>query len=111
MAGTLMLSVSGCRGIVGETLTPEVISRFAGTFGGWLREHARGASPTVVVGRDGRAGGDMVRLAAMAGLTGAGCSVVDQESRSLISLKPALANSWAAQWTAWYALEESDEVL
>ncbi len=74
---SLMLSVSGCRGVVGQTLTPEVAARFAGSFGGWLRERAGGRPVTVVIGRDGRAGGEMVRAAAVAGLTGAGCSVVD----------------------------------
>lgn len=76
----LMLSVSGCRGLIGQTLTPEVIARFAGSYGSWLRERAtaRGHnSVTVVLGRDGRAGGEMVRTAAVAGLLGAGCDVVD----------------------------------
>ncbi len=74
---SLMLSVSGCRGVVGETLTPEVAARFAGSFASWLRERAGGKPTTVVVGRDGRAGGDVVRLAALAGIAGAGCRVVD----------------------------------
>jgi phosphomannomutase len=74
---SLMLSVSGCRGIVGETLTPEVAARFAGSFASWLRERAGGGPVTVVVGRDGRAGGEVVRLAALAGIAGAGCRVVD----------------------------------
>ncbi len=72
----LMLGVSGCRGIVGESLTPEVVARYAGAFGGWLRER-RGGRATVVLGRDGRAGGEVVRQAAVAGLCGAGCDVVD----------------------------------
>ncbi len=59
----LMVSVSGCRGIVGKSLTPEVAARFAGAFGGWLCERAGGAA-TVVLGRDGRAGGRMIRDAA-----------------------------------------------
>src|SRR4051812_44479583 len=77
MAGTLMLSVSGCRGIVGETLTPEVAARFAGSYGSWLRERAGGGEGTIVVGRDGRAGGESIHAAARAGLVAAGCEVVD----------------------------------
>jgi phosphomannomutase len=73
----LMLSVSGCRGVVGETLTPEVIARFAGSYGSWLRQRVGGKRVTVVLGRDGRAGGEMVRNAAIAGLAGAGCDSVD----------------------------------
>jgi phosphomannomutase len=72
----LMLGVSGCRGIVGESLTPEVAARFAGAFGSWLCERAGGRA-RVVLGRDGRAGGHVVQHAAIAGLCGAGCDVVD----------------------------------
>lgn len=72
-----MLSVSGCRGIVGESLTPEVAVRFAATFGSWLKARAPGRRPRVVLARDGRAGGDMIRHAAVAGLLGAGCDVID----------------------------------
>ena len=74
---SLMLSVSGCRGIVGESLTPEVAVRFAGTLGAWLKRRAGGRRPRVVLGRDGRAGGEMVKHAAVAGLLGAGCDVID----------------------------------
>ncbi|MFA6043978.1 MAG: hypothetical protein WC718_03250 [Phycisphaerales bacterium] len=77
MASPLMLSVSGCRGVVGESLTPEVATRFAGTFGSFLVKRAAGKRVTVVIGRDGRRGGEMVQHAAIAGLIGAGCDVVD----------------------------------
>lgn len=73
----LMLGVSGCRGIVGESLTPEVVARYAGAFGGWLCQRAGGRPVRVVIGRDGRAGGHVVQHAAIAGLCGAGCGVVD----------------------------------
>ncbi|MGH7244696.1 MAG: phosphoglucosamine mutase [Phycisphaerales bacterium] len=73
----LMLSVSGLRGIVGHSLTPEVAARFAGCFGAFLRERAGGARPTVVLGRDGRAGNAMLHNAALSGLTGAGVNVTD----------------------------------
>ncbi len=73
----LMLSVSGCRGIIGQSLTPEVAARFAGCFGGWLRDRAGGAMPRVVLSRDGRAGWQPFHAAAVAGLTGAGCAVID----------------------------------
>lgn len=81
-AAPLMLGVSGCRGILGRSLTPEVAARYAGAFGGWLRDRARQSGTlahpvTVVLARDGRAGGEVVRHAAVAGLIGAGCRVVD----------------------------------
>ncbi len=76
----LMLGVSGCRGIVGASLTPEVAARYAGAFGGWLTQRGprtTGQPVTVVLARDGRAGGEVIRHAAVAGLMGAGVRVVD----------------------------------
>src|ERR1051325_6058286 len=86
MAGALMLSVSGCRGIVGDTLTPEVIVRFAGAYGSFLRERA-GGRVLVVVGRDGRAGSEMVKASAIAGLTASGCGVIDLD----VAMTPSVA--------------------
>lgn len=74
---TLMLSVSGCRGVVGQTLTPEVVARFAGAFASFLRERHPGKDLRIVLGRDGRAGSSMVHHAAVAGLLGAGARVID----------------------------------
>ncbi len=73
-----MASVSGVRGIVGASLTPEVIARFCGALAGWLREQG-GASgaPCVVVGRDGRVGGEVAASLAIASLRSAGMRVID----------------------------------
>ncbi|MFO0874025.1 MAG: hypothetical protein U0575_08655 [Phycisphaerales bacterium] len=46
----LMLSVSGLRGIVGQTMTPVVAAEFAAAFGSWLRAEVQ--RPTVCLGRD-----------------------------------------------------------
>lgn len=78
----LMLGVSGCRGVVGASLTPTVVIEFAGSFGSWLveRHAARGVSgrrPRIVLAADGRAGFRAVHAAAIAGLLAAGCDVVD----------------------------------
>jgi len=72
----LILGVSGLRGIVGESLTPEVAVRYAGAFGSWLREQV-GDVPLVLICRDGRMGGGVMLDAAAAGLRGAGCEVLD----------------------------------
>src|SRR5262249_3863370 len=67
----LMISVAGIRGIVGASLTPPVVARFAAAF-------ARGLDPgLVVVGRDARLSGPMVYRSVAAGLTGGGRDVVD----------------------------------
>src|SRR5262245_24166894 len=67
----LMISVAGIRGIVGESLTPPIVARFAAAF---ARELPAGP---VVMGRDARTTGPMVRDAAISGLTAAGRDVVD----------------------------------
>ncbi len=67
----LMISVSGVRGIVGEGLTPEVALKFAQAYGS---EYGPGK---VVVGRDSRVTGEMVKYAVWSGLQAVGCNVVD----------------------------------
>ena len=71
----LMLSVSGLRGIVGQTMTPVVAAEFAAAFGSWLREQV--AKPTVCLGRDGRSSHEMVGAATISGLLSVGCKVID----------------------------------
>src|SRR5207245_1339525 len=73
MSDTLMVGVSGVRGIVGKDLTPEVVARWAMAFGLWAREHR----PAVVVGRDARPSGPEFAQAAIAALRRAGCDVID----------------------------------
>ena len=51
MSDTLMISVSGMRGLVGTDLTPELVARHAAALGAWVR--SRGGS-AVVLGRDAR---------------------------------------------------------
>jgi len=71
-----MASVSGVRGIVGSSLTPEVVARFAGAFAGWLIEGG-GSGGAVVLGRDGRRGGEVVAQVAAGSLRAAGLRVID----------------------------------
>ncbi|MFO0808690.1 MAG: phosphoglucosamine mutase [Gemmataceae bacterium] len=67
----LIVSVSGVRGIVGDGLTPDVAMRFAAALG----IHLGGGR--VVLSRDSRPSGAMLRHAAIAGLTATGCNVLD----------------------------------
>ncbi|MBI1967945.1 MAG: phosphoglucosamine mutase [Gemmatimonadetes bacterium] len=76
MSDTLMVGVSGVRGIVGTDLTPEVIARYAAAFGAWAKAGRR-ARPVVVLGRDARTSGPMFSAAATAGLVSVGCDVID----------------------------------
>ncbi|MAC19482.1 MAG: phosphoglucosamine mutase [Phycisphaerae bacterium] len=72
----LMLSISGARGIVGTSMTPETVARFAAAFGSMLRETITDRPPRLVVGHDGRRSGGMVSSAAIAGLSATGCEVI-----------------------------------
>ena len=67
----LIVSVSGIRGVVGASLTPEAAARFAGALGAYLK------GGRVAVGRDSRPSGQMLKHAVIAGLTAAGCVVDD----------------------------------
>src|SRR6266576_6733577 len=72
MTDTLMVGVSGIRGIVGKDLTDEVVGRYARAFGRW----AKARKPVVVVGRDARESGPAFERAVVDGLGSVGCAVV-----------------------------------
>lgn len=73
----LMISVSGVRGRVGESLTPEVVARFAAGFGAWATARQAGRGPTsIVIGRDSRISGPMFHRAAVAALQSVGIRVI-----------------------------------
>lgn len=67
----LKIGVSGVRGIVGDSLTPQLAARFAAAFGTYV---GRGR---VVVARDARPSGPMLENAVRAGLLATGCQPVD----------------------------------
>jgi phosphomannomutase len=80
MSNTLMISVSGIRGLVGTDLTPEIVTRYAAALGSWARSSASSgvSSPVaVVLGRDARTSGPMFARAATAGLMSVGVDVID----------------------------------
>lgn len=54
-----MVSISGVRGIVGDSLTPEVIVRYTSAFAGYCKQRSKGR-PLVILGRDGRVGGKVI---------------------------------------------------
>jgi phosphomannomutase len=67
----LKIGITGVRGVVGETLTPELVIRFAEAFGTYLD------GGQVLACRDPRPSGPMVQAAVTAGLLSVGCEVVD----------------------------------
>lgn len=82
----LKIGITGVRGIVGETFTPEVAVGFAQSFGTYLD------GGRILVCRDTRPSGPMVRGAVISGLLAAGCEVIDLGVSPTPSLQ--LAVSW-----------------
>ena len=68
---TLKISISGVRGVVGQSLTPKLLTRFAQAFG------THTGAGTIVIGRDPRTSGEMVKHAVVAGILATGSRVVD----------------------------------
>jgi phosphomannomutase/phosphoglucomutase len=75
------------RGIVGNDLTPEVARALGSAYAAFIAD--RGLQGAVVVGRDNRPSGDMLRDALVDGLTSSGVDVVD------IGVVPTPLNYWA----------------
>ncbi|OGQ17894.1 MAG: hypothetical protein A2138_25785 [Deltaproteobacteria bacterium RBG_16_71_12] len=69
----LIVSYSGIRGIVGESLTPEVAARYARAFGRMIE--ARHRAPTILLGRDTRASGPSLHAGVVRGLAPFGALV------------------------------------
>ncbi len=67
----LKFGISWVRGVVGETLTPELLVDFACAFGTFVD------GATVAVGYDSRPSAPMVHAAVLAGLQSCGCPVLD----------------------------------
>ena len=78
MAGELIITVSGLRGIVGENLTPQVAADYGRAFGSFLRSRNLNIGKFVVcLGRDSRPSGQSLADAVTSGLTSVGVSVID----------------------------------
>ncbi len=68
---TLMVSISGVRGIVAESLTPEIIQKYALAFGTFMNK-----SP-LIVGRDSRTSGTSISNILKGCLQATGCDIID----------------------------------
>lgn len=80
---SLMISVSGIRGIVGESLSPENLVAFSQAFAtllhgqGLKNETGENFIPKVVIGRDTRPTGDAIATLVGSTMTLCGCNVID----------------------------------
>lgn len=71
MASRLMMSISGVRGIVGDTFTPDLIIRAGSAFAKYVR------NGHVVIGRDTRPTGETISKALESVLVLSGCEVIN----------------------------------
>jgi phosphomannomutase len=125
MEKTLMISISGIRGIFGRGLDPQVLVTYAGAFGTWCRRRAlaRGAEPIVGVGRDARVTGPVCASIVTGTLRSAGCQVVDAGLATTPTVEMAVlaeqgaggivlsASHNPAAWNALKLLNEKGEFL
>ncbi len=78
---TLITSISGIRGTIGgqkgEGLSPLDIVKFAAAYGTWLINNTNTDDYKVVIGRDARISGEMVKQLVIGTLIGMGIKVVD----------------------------------
>jgi phosphomannomutase len=68
---SLKIGLSGVRGLVGESLTPQVVTSAAAAFGTYC------GAGSILVGADPRPSSEMVTQAAIAGLLSVGCTPID----------------------------------
>lgn len=114
---SLMISVSGIRGVFGEDLNPQNLSRFASAFGHWT------GGGTVVIGRDTRTTGALCERAVTAALQATGCRVISLGVAPTPTVAMGVLEYQASggivisashnppQWNALKLLNESSEFL
>lgn len=94
----LIKSISGIRGTIGgkpgEGLSPLDVVKFTAAFGTWLIKQSD--NKKVVIGRDGRISGEMVRQLVVATLNGLGLDVVDLDLSTTPTVEVAVKAEQAA---------------
>lgn len=123
----LITSISGIRGTIGgragEGLNPPDVVRFAVGYGQWVKEATRKEHPTVVIGRDARLSGQMVRDCLVGTLNALGIDVIDLGLSTTPTVELAVTGEQAdggiiltashnpKQWNALKLLDASGEFL
>ena len=124
---TLIKSISGIRGTiggtVGEGLNPLDITKFVAAYATLIRKTTSVKSNTIVVGRDARISGEMVRSCVCGTLMGMGFDVIDIGLASTPTTELAVTMSGSCggiiltashnpkQWNALKLLNEKGEFL
>ncbi len=124
---SLIKSISGIRGTIGgpagDGLTPLDIVKFTAAFAKFISKNTTKKSRTIVIGRDARLSGGMVRDLVTGTLTGCGFDVVDIDLASTPTTELAVTGENACggliltashnpiQWNALKLLNERGEFL
>ncbi len=124
---TLIKSISGIRGtiggVAGEGLNPLDITKFVAAYATLIRKTTNVKSNTIVVGRDARISGEMVRSCVCGTLMGMGFDVIDIGLASTPTTELAVTMSGSCggiiltashnprQWNALKLLNEKGEFL
>ncbi|WP_297906356.1 phosphoglucosamine mutase [uncultured Parabacteroides sp.] len=124
---TLIKSISGIRGTIGgspeDGLNPLAIVKFVAAYATFIRKNAKVATNKIVVGRDARISGPMVKQVVLGTLTGMGFDVVDIDLTTTPTTELAVAMEGACggiiltashnpkQWNALKLLNEKGEFL
>ena len=124
---TLIKSISGIRGtiggVAGEGLNPLDITKFVAAYATLIRKTTSVKSNTIVVGRDARISGEMVRSCVCGTLMGMGFDVIDIGLASTPTTELAVTMSGSCggiiltashnpkQWNALKLLNEKGELL
>jgi phosphomannomutase len=122
----LIKSISGIRGTIGgkpnENLSPLDIVRFTAAYGTWIKEN-QSFSKKIIVGRDGRISGEMVRNLVVSTLNGLGLDVIDLGLSTTPTVEIAVTGEKAAggiiitashnpkEWNALKLLNEKGEFI
>ncbi|MDD7630859.1 MAG: phosphoglucosamine mutase, partial [Parabacteroides sp.] len=124
---TLIKSISGIRGTIGgdpeDGLNPLAIVKFVAAYATFIQKNTKVTSNKIVVGRDARISGPMVKQVVLGTLTGMGLDVVDIDLATTPTTELAVAMEGACggiiltashnpkQWNALKLLNERGEFL
>lgn len=124
---TLIKSISGIRGTIGgkedQGLTPMDIVKFSSAYAAWLQKRNNKKDLRIVLGRDARISGEMVRNLVVGSLQGMGVTVVDTGLSTTPTVEVAVplekadggiiltASHNPKQWNALKLLNEKGEFI
>lgn len=124
---TLIKSISGIRGTIGgapeDGLSPLAIVKFVSAYATFIRENTKSTTNKIVVGRDARISGPMVKQIVIGTLTGMGFDVIDLDMATTPTTEFAVIQEKACggiiltashnpkQWNALKLLNERGEFL